>query len=165
MGISLLTRSSKTTAIPEPRHIDVVTKGLRSLLWCPDCGIWLQQEHDRRPLQVQCESCGDSAVIIISPSSLMISHVVPMMLNYLESRQQSSHGAYPDLPSFPLITCRLMSRACKDMAAILGFTYVDANFASYSWRRGGIVDAIASKMFEDSNIEVFFRFATDCWKI
>jgi hypothetical protein len=87
------------------------------------------------------------------------------MLNYLESRQQYLSCPYPNLPLFPLITPRLMSKACKQMASLLNFKDVDENFASHSWRRGGIVGAVASHTFEDSNIQVFFRFATDSWKV
>jgi hypothetical protein len=50
------------------------------------------------------------------------------------------------------------------MASTLGFLHVDVAFASHSLRRGAIVDATNSKLFTDSNIEIFFRFSADCWK-
>ena len=50
VGITLVVRSSKTSSIPEPRHIDVVSRGLRSLSHSPMCGAWFQVDGDRVPI-------------------------------------------------------------------------------------------------------------------
>jgi hypothetical protein len=164
VGITLVIRSSKTSTIPEPRHIDVVTLGHRKLQRCA-CGCWFQIDLDRIPLQLVCVACGDSQVEILVPSRLMVSRVVPICLNFLKSSQHSCEASYPDRPLFPLLSPSMMSDTCRAMASSIGMDEVDTAFAAHSWRRGAIVDASVSHNYEDSNIQVFFRFATDCWKV